>query len=191
MHAGLLYRTRTGGETYVVHLKGHLYLLHTPPVKGQICIVPPIEEVPLPALAAYIRSVYRKNKNRGIPYAFSSPDHDWFSSDGTLLLASDRLGLTCSSFVLAVFRAAGLPLVDLKAWPIRKEDEEWKEHVLKSFKGHIGKNKKRKDHVRRMRTEIGTVRCRPLEVGGAALAEAIPCCFSEATKNSKLIERIL
>jgi hypothetical protein len=191
MHAGLLYRTKIGGEPYVVHLKGHLFLLHTPPVKGQVCIVPPIEEVRLPALAAFIKNVYRKNRDRGIPYAFSSPDHDWFSSDGALLLSPDRLGLTCSSFVLAVFRAAGLPLVDLKSWPIREEDKEWQKHVLKIFKGRTEKKAKRKEHVQRMRTEIGAIRCRPLEVGGAALATAIPCDFREATENSKAIERML
>ena len=45
--------------------------------------------------------------------------------------------------------------------------------------------------MQKMRTEIGAIRCHPLEVGGAALADAIPCGVVEASKNAKSIQAML
>ena len=189
-HVGFLYRSEDS-EAYVLHLWGHGQLLHKLPKVGQLCVLCEIEPVRLPALAAFARSLYRRNKNQGIPYAFSSPEQDWFSADGNLLLGPDRLGLTCANFVLALYRAAGLPLVQLDTWPDREDDSAWQQSVLDAWAPIIEKKQKTRDHFTQVRDQIGTVRCRPNEIGGAALASEFPCAFETALKLAIDVERAL
>jgi len=191
VHVGLIYRTDTSRGTFVLHLRGHNLLLHDPPEKGQICVLPSIEPVRIPALAAFARNIYRKNKHRGIPYSFSSPEHEWFAPDGQLILGEDRLGLTCSNFVLAIYRAAGLPLVQLHTWPSRQEDKEWQNSVIGGWKAKVKNDKKKREHLARMRKEIGAIRCRPIELAGAALSDEIPSTFAVAAGHVKEIEILL
>lgn len=190
-HVGFLYRTE-GSDAYVLHLWGHRRLLHEPPREGQLCVLCKIEPVRLPSLAAFARRLYRKNKDHGIPYAFSSPEQDWFSAEGSLLLGPERLGLTCANFVLALYHAVGLPLVQLDTWPVRESDSAWQQSVLDEWAPAIAEKKqKTQEHFAQVRNEIGTVRCRPAEIGGAAVASEFPCAFDTAVKLAVDVERAL
>ena len=190
-HVGFLYRIERS-DAYVLHLWGHRQLVHEPPREGQLCVLCEIEPVRLPSLAAFARRLYRKNKNQGIPYAFSSPEQEWFSTEGSLLLGPERLGLTCGNFVLALFRAAGLPLVQLDTWPVREDDSLWQQSVLDEWAPAIAEAKqKTQEHFAQVRNEIGTVRCRPAEIGGAALASEFPCAFDTAVKLATDVEQAL
>jgi len=182
IHLGFLYRIENS-DTYVLHLWGHRKLLHEVPRGRQLCILCEVEPVRIPAIAAFARRLYRKNKNQGIPYAFSSPEQDWFSADGHLLLGPERLGLTCANFVLALYRAVGFPLIQLNTWPLRSDDAAWQGTVLAEWAPDIaGARQKTQEHFEQVRSEIGTVRCRPLEIGGAALSADLPCDFDTALR---------
>jgi hypothetical protein len=187
-HMGFLYRTETSGGPFVLHLRGHYDLRHDPPEKGQICVLSPVEPIRIPALAALARRVWRKNRHHGIPYAFSSPEHDWFNKEGQLIIGADQLGLTCSNFVLAIYRAAGLPLVQLDTWPAREEDAQWQAGVIETWKAAVKGDGRKLRHLEKMRGEIGIIRCRPLEAGGAALSVEIPCAFSVAIEYAEQIK---
>jgi len=191
IHVGFLYRIEDS-DTYVLHLWGHRKLVHEPPRQGQLCILCEIEPVRLPSIAAFARRLYRKNKNQGIPYAFSSPEQDWFSAEGGLLLGPERLGLTCANFVLALYRAAGLPLVQLDTWPARADDVAWQQSVLDEWAPAIeGAREKTREHFAQVQSEIGTVRCRPTEIGGAAIASQFPCPFGVAVELATAVELAL
>lgn len=190
-HIGLLYRTEKSGGAFVLHLRGHRDLRHDQPDKGQICVLSPVEPIRIPALAAFARRVWRKNRNQGIPYAFSSPDRDWFNKEGQLMVGPDQLGLTCSNFVLAIYRAAGLPLVQLATWPARAEDAQWQAGVIDTWRSAVRGDGRKLRHLDKMRAEIGIIRCRPVEVGGAAMADEIPCVYSVAVENGEQIEPLL
>jgi hypothetical protein len=184
-HTGFLYRSESSNGTYVLHLWGHRRLRHDPPKAGQLCVLCKVEPVRVPAIAALARRLWRKNKNQGIPYAFSSPDQEWFSIGGEVLLGRGKLGLTCSNFVLAFYRAAGLPLVQLDTWPNRAEDTEWQTAAIAKLSTEwteLG------DHVKQVELEIGIVRCRPIEVAGAAAANELPCDFETAVALGSKLE---
>jgi hypothetical protein len=191
VHVGFIYRI-DDSNSYVLHLWGHRRLLHEPPRESQLCILCQIEPVRLPSIAAFARRLYRKNKGQGIPYAFSSPEQDWFSPDGLLLLGPGRLGLTCGNFVLALYRAAGMPLVQLDTWRVRHDDAAWQESILDEWAPAIArKDHDTQKHFEEVRDEIGTVRCRPIEIGGAARASEFPCNFDTALRHSIDLERTL
>lgn len=191
IHVGFLYRIETS-DAYILHLRGHRKLLHEPPRAGQLCVLCQVEPLRLPSIAAFARRLWRKNKSQGIPYAFSSPEQDWFSAEGSLLLGPERLGLTCANFVLALYRAVGLPLVQLDTWPEREDDAAWQQSILDEWAPAIAEARHNtQEHFAQVRNEIGTVRCRPIEIGGAALASVLPCVFDTALNHSVEVERNL
>jgi len=46
-----------------------------------------------------------------------------FDGNGTLVLKDGIAGLTCATFVLALFRSAGIALLHEREWPVRREDD--------------------------------------------------------------------
>lgn len=134
----------------------------------------------------------KKNRSKGIPFAFSPPAQDWFSDHGNLHVGPDRLGLTCGNFVLALYHAVGLPLVSFEKWPSREDDVVWQQSFIDELAPRIELAKREtQEHFAQVRREIGTVRCRPTEIGGAALASEFPCDFDTAVKLAVEIERNL
>jgi hypothetical protein len=195
-HMGLLYSSPQGPQ--VLHLSEHRLLERETPWPGRLAIICDIDDFRLQTLFTYARLCYQKNHTRshGIPYGFSSPDQDWFAPDGSIQLEGERIGLTCSNFVLALFRAAALPLVKLETWPLRDEDIEWQQDTLVDWANGIAdsSHRTRVHFNERVRTQIGmTVRCRPTEVGGAALSEQhqLPCDFDTASILARFVERHL
>src|SRR6185503_13834023 len=59
-------------------------------------------------VAALCRKIWRANQSGSIPYAFSPPNDCFDTNTGAFLFGPTRHGLTCASFVLAVFHHAGL-----------------------------------------------------------------------------------
>ena len=190
LHVGLLYKTAQA-STYVLDLMGHYgcRLGNNPPMKGQLCVLCPVDPLRVPALAAFFRRLYRKNKNPGLPYGFSSPDQDWFSRDGAIQLSNGKIGLCCQTFVLAAYRAAELPLIDPPDVPQREDDAERQNSLLDEWAADIADSGTRtQQHFTTVRASIGTPLCRPLEVGGAAMAEIIPCDWETAFHNATEVE---
>ncbi|WP_156480967.1 hypothetical protein [Variovorax sp. PAMC 28711] len=60
-----------------------------------------------------------------IPYsAFFRPTGN-FDASGNFVNMQDGSGLTCSTFILALFSDYKLPLIDAASWPARIEDARW------------------------------------------------------------------
>lgn len=172
----------------MIHLSGHRQLREESPRPGQLCVICNVDPLRAEAVAAYARRTYRQNKSTGIPYAFSSPDLDWFAKDGRLIPDPANIGLTCSNFVLALFRSAGLPLVFLATWPKRKEDADWQQSVIEEWRPLARRRRKRRAVLDALQRGVGTVRCRPVEVCGAALSANLPSEFKRAKRLAKRVE---
>ena len=160
----------------LLHLAWHFDLRDSEPKPAYLWIDPLIPEPRARQVAALCRRVLRSN-TRGIPYAFSAPNDCFDSNTAQYLLGPTRFGLTCASFVLAIFDAAGLPLVRYESWPIRpNEDAAWQRQVLEQLRAAGACV----EHVQAVKSEIGSVRYRPEEVAGAAGSDAIPASYESA-----------
>jgi len=127
-HIGLLHRDSS--SVLLLHLAWHHDLRNHSPGPNYIWISPRVPSRRLRHVAAKCRQVWRANPD-GIPYAFSPPNDCFDANTGAYLLGPTGHGLTCASFVLAVFESVGLRLVDQETWPAnRAGDEEWKQWVL-------------------------------------------------------------
>jgi hypothetical protein len=85
--------------------------------------------------------------------------------------------LTCASFVLAVFDAAGLRLAEYSSWPEQRAgDAEWQQFIMKQLE----ESGAGAEHMALVRKEMGAIRYRPEDA-----ADQLPCPFSIAEPMSR------
>ncbi len=181
-HVGLLHHDSESNGVRLLHLAWHHRLANDSPTHDYLRVDPVIHPRRQLQVAAICRKVLRANPT-GIPYAFSAPNDCFDEATGQFLLGPARHGLTCASFVLAVFHVAGLPLVDYGTWPLnRTGDREWQEQIVAALRGRATP-----EHVEAVRGEIGSVRFRPEEVAGAATVSPVPVGFEIAADRGRMI----
>jgi hypothetical protein len=139
-----------------------------------------IDQLRLYGVLAFCDLIIQANP-AGIPYAFDSPSDCFDSETGQFLLGPSKKGLTCATFVLAIFHAVGLRLLDLTGWPKREEDARWQESIINLLRGRASQ-----EHIDAVTSQVGAVRVRPEEVAGASAAEIHPIGFANA--NALAIE---
>jgi len=174
-HIGVLHREGGSDDVVLLHLAWHHDLRNQPPGPNYLWIDMPIPAIRLRQVAAICRKVWRSNQG-DVPYAFSPPNDCFDESTGRFLLGPTRHGLTCATFVLAVFETAGLPLVQYETWPDRgAEDRQWQEFVVRQLReSNLPASN---EHIAAVQSEIGAIRFRPEEVAGAATVSELPAAF--------------
>lgn len=181
-HVGIVHRA-DGGPVLVLHLAWHRDLrnesvddLNAPAV----WIEPSLPAARLRAIAAYGRLVAEAS-GRFIPYGFNHP-RGALSAEGKCLLTQSGEGLTCATFVLAIFDVCGWPLVNYDDWPTdRPEDRQWRDRIMKLLAERRDSNAKQ--HANDLLREPPATRFRPEEVAGAALSDS-PVSFKTAASNA-------
>jgi hypothetical protein len=186
-HLGLLHRNHEANAIEMLHLEWHCELTNELPKQSYFWIPPDIPSRRLRQVAAMCRKVWRSNSD-GIGYGFSSP-HDCFDrTTGQFLLGPTRHGLTCSSFVVAVFWSSGIPLLKYSTWPRdRAGDIEWQQSVLDTLR----EGGAAESHIEAVRRGVGSVRLRPEEVAGAAVEYPPSVTFAQASaRAAEVLARI-
>lgn len=91
------------------HGKGQL-LNDTDLTQCAAWVSPDIEPEQGEAIAGYCRLIHNRNLAEGTSYGFGSAA-GFFGVEGEMLPEFAKMGLTCATFVLAVFHRGGVPLV--------------------------------------------------------------------------------
>jgi len=180
-HVGVVYRQQRA--TRIVHLLFHLRLRDEDlrETGFRIWVDPALPSSRGKSIAAFCRRVAKVNRRRGIPYAFSHPNRCFSVALGTYLFGPQRHGLTCSTFVLAIFSAMGVHLIDYDAdWPVRPEDEVAQAQLVELLR-ETGANP---EHVDTVSRQIGSVRYSPEDVGGAASVYPPPATLERAQEGA-------
>ena len=164
LHAGV-FHAADGKPAEMLHLAWHCTLKNETPPSNYLWVQPPFDELRLRQVAAMCRRIFRKNAANGLPYGFGLPNDVFDSQSGEYILHNSQYGLTCASFVLAVFHVTGLPLVDYSTWPQgRPDDQPWQQFIIDC----LSQGSANRGHVERIRNDIGTVRFHPSEVAASA-----------------------
>jgi hypothetical protein len=189
-HIGLSYAADDNGRSRVLHLMWHCRLQSDdrPPDVFALWVNPGYHPRRLLQLAAYCRRVWAANEKNGIPYSLSPPNDSLDSETGAFLTGHARHGLTCASFVLAVFHGARMPIAEYATWPVnRSGDHEWQEWVVSQLTQHRAPA----EHVELVRSEIGLVRFRPEDVAAcAALAPPLVAFASASELGGDIVLRL-
>ena len=182
-HIGILYSDEDAGEVKLGHLAWHLELRTSQPKDCYLWVDPPIPDRRARQVAARCRQILRAN-DKGIPYAFSPPNDCFDDETGNFLLGATRKGLTCATFVLAVFDTAGIQLAKYDSWPQQRPgDAEWHQFIIEQLQ----KNSASAEHMASIQAEGRAIRYRPEEVAGCAASVLLPCEFAIAESLSQEI----
>jgi hypothetical protein len=179
-HVGMGYRAKNGNWQFL-EMRGHLDVNIGPlegSKKGYLWIDPSamIHGTKMLMVTTRCRLFEKRKENRKIPYGFSDY-HRAFNEESDFAATSECIGLTCSTFVLALFDSAGIELVVLDTWPIRYDDQQWQAQWMIRLQGFP-------EHVQKLQMEMGKKRVRPEEVAGAAAASGYPVSHATAVEKA-------
>lgn len=190
-HIGVRYRAHDDGRLRHAHLAFH----HEFEVEEGIdpnfrWVMPSLSEDELSDVATSARLVARRYIDGRIPYAFGFDGQHFQEVDGSLVLGH-RLGLTCATFVLLLFRHARIELVETSSWDARsqtrcEEDVHAHQTLLKYLRGRDA------EHARKVEAQgVEDTRIRAEEVAAASGLTPHPVPFKRAEHAGKaLLEQL-
>jgi hypothetical protein len=173
-----------------LHLAWHHHVRERPVDENYAWGEPPLEPELRAILSRLCRRIARRyvGQRRSIAYALRYAGGRFDEMTGEFL-CEDGLGLTCATFVMAVFATRGVALLRRQEWEPRDEDVLWQEKIIELLKN--ARDPKINEHVAVVRTEVGCARFRPEEVAAAGVATALPLGFREAESKGKAIREWL
>jgi hypothetical protein len=184
-HIGLLYEDPSAEALVILHLAFHLDLKQEPPPLEGLWVDPTFLTERLRQVASIARQVWNRNAAR-IPFGFSRPNDCFDGNTYEYLIGPTQHGLTCATFVLAIFLAAGLEIVRYESWPTRSEDDEWQRSILRPLAGRANEA-----HITAVEEDLGAIRVRPEEVAAAASLTPLPADFERTEPASLELLRLL
>lgn len=188
-HVGLLYKDPDddSAEVQVLDLQKHHLVAVAPAsaVRGYLWAAPNVKPRRAYVLAKICAQLARKyaEGDRRIAYALRYTGGR-FDDDG-VFMSEGGLGLTCATFVMAVFASRGTALVSWREWREREEDRAW----LQSITAHLRAWGADPEHIAAVTQEAarGCARYRPEEVAAAGIACELPVAFGYAERVGKQI----
>jgi len=156
------------------------YLWAVPSVEPEIAYV-------LAKLCKKIADQYVRGDRR-LAYALKYAGATFDRGAGIFMNEAGR-GLTCATFVMAVFASHGAPLLHWAEWQPREEDRAWQAQVVQALRD-CGADE---GHVTAVNEEAqqGATRFRPEEVAAAGVCDTLPLGFTEAERIGKfIVERL-
>lgn len=185
-HVGVFHR-RERGPAELLHLAWHADLRNDPLRVLSVVTYPDIPRSRARSVAAMCRLVWARHGESGLPYGLRYRWGRFDAATADLLLDNDSSGLTCATFVLAIYASCGLRLLDCGRWPVRDEDRAWHTKIIAMLEQHHVEQ----EHLDAIRVESGCARFRPEEVGAACLADELPASFERVQQAvDRLRERL-
>ena len=160
-HCGILYRLDSG-EVRMLHLAFHFDLRDEELRANYWCAPAGLELENQLVVAAFASTIANAKPN--VPYGFDANGMVFDSGSGELLEAPAGRGLTCATFILALFRTLGFEPVDQETWPMRPEDEIWQQQITQAMT-QAGASQ---DHIDAVTDNGRSRRFRPEEVVGTS-----------------------
>lgn len=192
-HSGVAYRT-AGGILRFLHFADHEELrddvLRSNLGIGQNAFSLPLLKVEdQEFLAEFCGRVHRTNQIRKLPYSFDFDSNLGFDRDTGLVVGNHNQGFTCSTFVVALFRSAGNPLVQSITWPRSADsaDIAARQYLLNWWRTRG--NARRIARADEIEPAIQTMRISPEQTAGACLQKKLPTGYFRAKENGDQIQR--
>lgn len=177
MHVGLIYEDPQGQPSFA-HLAFHHDVRKDAPPNDEAYLwddcawlSDPDVRSSAEYLADYIETCVR---NTNVDYGIDPPD-EAFSESGQYNGLNPSKGLTCATFIAAVLKGAGFPVVDLSTWSRRtEEDDKWGAGVMALLRRHAP------ERAAQIHGQTVPFRLKPDELAAAAADIAIPVSFERA-----------
>lgn len=148
--------------------------------------VPEVDDESLAQVRALaLRVVAKWQATRRLPYGLVYGGSTFDPRDGSVCLAPQGCGLSCATFVLALFETQGITLVDEASWPVRQEDDlVWLAGLESLASAPL---------YQRLSGEIagGVKRVRPNEVAAACAVDHERATFTEVCAHLPAVDSLI
>ncbi len=175
-HLGVLFRVAPD-QFRVLHLEWHHRLAaeNVSPAEWTMMVEPALEQETTRVLARLCSLVETKygQGGRSLAYALRYQGGRFDPTTGDFL-SEGGLGLTCATFVMAIFASYGAGLLKAEEWGPREEDRQWEEYIVATLR----RTKADPMHIQAVEQEILCKRFRPQEVTAAATLDELPAGFA-------------
>lgn len=189
-HVGILYKDPDDAtaDVQLLDLQWHHALVSDRPrfTSRYLWVVPAYEPEVAYVLAKLCSRIADEYARGGRRLAFALRyAGERFDPGAGIFMAESGCGLTCATFVMAVFASHGVPLLRWTDWREREEDRPWQEYIVKQLRAHGAKE----EHIEAVNAQaiLGCARYRPEEVAAAGVSNELPLGFAEAERVGKLI----
>jgi hypothetical protein len=190
-HTGIYHRNK--GVLFTLDMQWHRRLRASECNRTRDCVIPDLLPEEINDLTGMCRLIHSRhnspNRRYSIPYAFQSGHNNRFNNRTGELMLGEWLGLTCSTFVLAVFESVGLPLVDFDSWEPRAEDDARHAQLLADMRTSLPPTEA--GHIAAVAANLPCIRVRPEETAAAAMFSTRPVEFREAERGGHWIMELL
>lgn len=190
MHVGLVYRSSSQGVRFA-HLAFHHDLRNDPAPNDDTYLWSDCQWLADPAMAAtadfvatFIEAVVIAN-SENVDYGVDATGTR-FDQSGRFCSIDPRKGLTCATFIFAVFRDAGFPVVNIETWPSRAEDALWRDQVLSMLRTYGAPSR-----ALEIGNEDAPFRLSPAEIAAATASPAVPLDFTQAVLLAEPVLKLL
>lgn len=120
-----------------------------------------------------------------VPYSAHFRPSGNFDENGHYINKHDGTGLTCATFILAMFADFQLPLIDTSTWPRRPDDFSWFRRMWRRLRKRL----ERIDLILQFNRRQELRRYRPEEVAAAAaIFSGAPLAFDVVTAQVDIFE---
>ena len=174
LHTGILYKI-DGGSPRISHFAWHFDLRDDDAADPYLWADVGLDESNSRFVAAWLAS--RRTSPSDIPYGIDPGGSCFDKTTRDFIPPPLGKGLTCATYIVAVLKSLGFPLLSEDTWPIdRASDHSWQRAVIDALKRTGAKQ----DYLDAAQNDIGAKRFRPAEVVGAATRAPWPVSFDDA-----------
>jgi hypothetical protein len=186
-HSGIVFRNVDGTLSLIDLMFRELSARPLQLGDGWVEICADVDDFELDKVESTLAAILRQKALGVSPsYGFTF-DGQRFDSDGAVVSGPSGSGLTCVTFVMALFASCGVELLARDEW-IERSDDDDNVHTLLSLmcRDHVSA-----ESIQELRRQQPTgVRFRPLELAGGANTQC-PCPFATAVDAARALERLL
>jgi hypothetical protein len=164
LHTGLLYRDAQS-EFRFLHLAFHFDLRDEVAHGDGTCAKVSIHPTNQIIAAVYAGQLVQSDPK--IPYGLTY-DGQCLDANAKYISGPVGHGLTCATFVVAIFNALQLPMLVEESWPSRAEDKAWFDRIVIQMEANLELYGIDPAHVDALKRDPVARRIRPEEVAAAA-----------------------
>ena len=159
-HLGLLFLENPGEDAKFLHLARH-HSLKTEVIDRGFWIRLGLTERQIRLLAGKCAAISLQNTEDSVAFSIFYDDHrQYFDQSGNYQPSPSGEGLTCATFVMAIFQTLGIPLLLTDGWTVETKDKFWHLEIIEKMK----QGSPDQAHFEAMSSNIGCARYRPADV---------------------------
>jgi hypothetical protein len=183
VHIGMLYKI---GATSALNLnlRDHLDLRNEAPTDSYCWMQIQLDDINRRVLASLCALIAKRGQ--AVPYGFTY-NGQYFTEAGEYVHRDLGHGLTCATFVMALFETYSIPVLLTSEWTVADlEDQGWQAQRVQQIAVNRG------DFIASaIRNYVGHPRYKPEHVAGGAVDQNRPLGLAKATKVGRRILRDL